>query len=397
MSKHQRMGSLPTELILVILRWSIHIPGSLSTSFDSLFGYHRQLIIGRSHQATEARRTKLALLRVCKSWCLMGRELMFECISVGPRPALGETIEVLQGVPLEYRCRTRRLDVNARSLRSSSDADYDIVRPLLRLLTLFPNLEILHITGAPSVPREGDIESLVNYIKLHLPHLKYVSCYDGMNWSRIARNRDRIAPPYISIHGMQSFSGFWANNDQLMSIENNTLTTLMLTFERSTDFPLQGLKLPALRNFGAHKFSDRQPGLLSFLDTHGPQITSISLYCELYQGRMEYDILDRCTSLKEIIYSDTPRANIPSSEPYMNISRLGLTGDPSCWRHQCIDATYFLTLFPNLELVRLLSIEYSSPPQRYTQMVVENLFTSRRGVAFQDAIGVPIPASSSNA
>ena len=71
---------LPTELILLVFRWIVPFSRALSPSFNSFFSSEQYdfIRIKESDQARGARRMNVILLRVCREWLPLARELLFE-------------------------------------------------------------------------------------------------------------------------------------------------------------------------------------------------------------------------------------------------------------------------------------------------------------------------------
>jgi hypothetical protein len=67
--------------------------------------------------------------------------------------------------------------------------------------------------------------------------------------------------------------------------------------------------------------------------------------------------------------------------------------DVGAFGRKYLSITYQLDRFPKLELVRLLSIAYESPPDGCTKETVEGLLYPRGAVRFEDIFGFLIPDS----
>ena len=374
---------LPPEITFFILRYAGDIAGALSTDVESFYDNHLRKFIRQSPQASEARRTRTSLLRVCKAWHAIGRELIFEHLTVSSLSDMEGMVEKLQYTSTIDRGRARRLDVD--TLRGNTIDCSDVMSAFLRILSLLPNLEILNIELSFLTEDTKD-ESLPTLIGRYLPHLKSLRCYhQGSIFDHTAR--------YLVNNDLQIFEGFWLGQSQFAwpPVKSNSITTIMLLFANHGDLPLQGLNFPALRNFGARGLNGSHSGLLGFLDAHGPQITSMALSYDYYYGQLENEILDRCRSLQEFIRGPAPHRSTSSSDTYTTITRFGMTNCPSYPKPGYINTTYQLERFPNLTTIRLLDVQYGSPPEGYTNQTVADLFTPRGSIIFEDVYGMHIP------
>ena len=223
--------------------------------------------------AEEAHKTKFSLLRVCKTWYPLVKELLFEHLSASRESILLTVLTTLRQTPLSYRSRTRRLDIGRRFHSISDKATH----MLMDILPLAPNLEILRIEGYFDTLLESDLRlSLAR----HSPNLKLLryqgECLIGLWYSPATHH-------YLALPQLQSFSGGWMSSRQNarmpVVVESANLTSLSLTFsyESEANFFSQGLNLPALRHFAVTGIYGGQDGFLQFLDIHGNQLTTLML------------------------------------------------------------------------------------------------------------------------
>ena len=309
--------------------------------------------------------------------------MVLEYIAVMGFPQMENLIAMLRNTSLDSRSRARRLDIV--TLRQGLDPS-QVIRPFLELLSLLPNLEVLHI-GDWFVTVLEDDEALGAHITQYLPRIKRLNCHHVGS----AGYFSPIISRYTHLVGLQSFAGFWATS-QIDKIENKTLTTLVLTFLSVADLPLHGIRLPALRHLEAGHLGDNKAGLLRFLDRHGPQLASISLGYDRQSDELEKEILDRCPFVDEFLRDASYPPTEQLSDTYPTITRFGLTGSkpPTV---EYIHDVYHLDRFPNLNIIRLLYIEYQPPPQRYNRETMESVADSRRRVMLEDVHGSPIPGN----
>ena len=384
--------ALPAEILLIILRWAVHIPGELSPTFDSIFSSAEYDFISESTQVKEARETSRVLLQVCKEWYPLARDVLFEYISISNASGLEIVQKELQQTPPEIRRRTRGLQFIVE--RRFDSIPPPTIRTLMDTLLLLPNLEILRIGGGFDVAMERDLAS---HFASHLPNLKLFQ--SNLGSSTVDRRSDDAGRHYLALPGLRYFSGFWATNpdiNHLPLIENTNITYLSLTFERNSNLPVQDIKLPSLRTFAAIGLKRTHRSVLGFLDLHGPHITSLCIaFYYNDPSELETEILDRCTSLEEFVRFDlwpmTPIARI-----YPSIVRFGLLCegrgvDIGNSNPGYLNTRFHLGRFPNLETVRMLVADYESPPVGCTKEMMEDLLYPRGAIRFEDAYRRLIP------